>query len=106
VLDHVALGVPDNLDVAAQDQRNLVRLARELDRPDADVVVLSACVQMPSLDVVQEVEDELGKPVVSTAICTAHRMMRAIGLSAEASGAGTLLGGDFALADAPTAAVS
>ncbi|GAA3045227.1 Asp/Glu racemase [Pseudonocardia yunnanensis] len=106
VLDHVALGVPGNLEVAAQDQRNLVRIARELDRPDADVVVLSACVQMPSLDVVQEVEDELGKPVVSTAICTAHRMMRAIGLPAEASGAGSLLGGDYALADAPTEALS
>jgi maleate isomerase len=51
------------------------------------------------------VEDELGKPVVSTAVCTAHRMMRAIGLPAEASGAGTLLGGDYAIADAPTAAV-
>ena len=82
VLDSVALGVPDNLEVAAQDQRDLVRIARELDHPDADAVVLSACVQMPSLDVLQEVEDELGKPVVSAAVCTAHQMMRAMGLAA------------------------
>jgi maleate isomerase len=101
VLDHVALGVCDNLEVAAQDPRNLIEHARRLDRPDADAVVLSACVQMPSLAVVQEVEDELGKPVISAAICTAHQMMRALGLPAQAANAGTLLGGDYALADVP-----
>lgn len=99
VLDHVGLGVCDNLEVAAQDPRNLIGIARRLDRPDADAVVLSACVQMPSLDVVQEVEDELGKPVISAAICTAHQMMRALSLPAVAAGAGALLGGDYAEAD-------
>jgi maleate isomerase len=101
VLDKVALGVCDNLEVAAQDQRNLVGIARRLDRPDADAVVLSACVQMPSLDVIQEVEDELGKPVISAAVCTAHQLMRELGLAAEAPGAGSLLGGDYAWADVP-----
>jgi maleate isomerase len=101
VLDHVALGVPDNLQVAAQDPRNLPAIARRLDRPDADAVVLSACVQMPSLDVLAEVEAELGKPVVSAAVCTAHQMMRALGLAAVAPDAGSLLGGDYAEADGP-----
>lgn len=105
VLDSVALGVPDNLEVAAQDQRDLVRIARELDHPDADAVVLSACVQMPSLDVLQEVEDELGKPVVSAAVCTAHQMMRAMGLAAEAPRAGALLNGDYAWSDLPAATI-
>jgi maleate isomerase len=104
VLDQVALGVCDNLEVAAQDQRNLVDIARRLDRPDADAIVLSACVQMPSLDVIQEVEDELGKPVISAAVCTAHQMMRALGLAAEAPNAGALLGGDYAWADVPAGA--
>jgi maleate isomerase len=101
VLDSVALGVADNLEVAAQDPRNLIEIARRLDRPDADAVVLSACVQMPSLPVVAQVEAELGKPVVSAAICTAHQMMRAMNLPALAPGAGRLLGGDYALAEAP-----
>lgn len=39
VLDHLALGVPGNLDVAALDQRALVDHAKALDRPDADAVV-------------------------------------------------------------------
>jgi maleate cis-trans isomerase len=38
--------------------------------------------------------------LAATAICTAHRLMRAIGMPAEASGAGTLLGGGYALAQA------
>jgi len=103
VLDSVALGVADNLEVAAQDPRNLVGIARRLDRPDADAVVLSACVQMPSLPVVGEVEAELGKPVISAAVCTAHQLMRAMGLPALAPGGGRLLGGDYALADEPAA---
>jgi maleate isomerase len=101
VLDHLALGVPDNLDVAALDQRALIDHAKALDRSDADAVVLSACVQMPSLNVLEEVQDALGKPVLSAAVATTHRMLRAIGLPAEAPGGGALLGGAYALADPP-----
>jgi maleate isomerase len=103
VLDHLALGVPGNLDVAALDQRALVGHAKALDRPDADVVVLSACVQMPSLDVLDEVQETLGKPVVSAAVATTHRMLRALGVRAEAPRGGALLGGAYALADPPAA---
>ncbi len=96
VLDHRALGVPGNLDVAALDQRALIAHAKELDRPDADAVVLSACVQMPSLDVLDEVQDALGKPVLSAAAATAHGMLRALGLRAEAPRGGALLSGAYA----------
>ena len=41
--------------------------------------MLSACVQMPSLDVVDEVQEALGKPVVSAAVATTHRMLGALG---------------------------
>ncbi|GAY07257.1 Asp/Glu racemase [Pseudonocardia sp. N23] len=101
VLDHLALGVPDNLDVAALDPRGLIAHARELDRSDADAVVLSACVQMPSLAVLDEVQELLGKPVLSAAAATTHRMLRALDLPAFAPLGGALLGGDHALADPP-----
>src|SRR6476469_9612783 len=42
--------------------------------------VLSACVQMPSLSVVQQVEDELGVPVVTAATATARSILLALGL--------------------------
>ncbi|MEU7038887.1 Asp/Glu racemase [Streptomyces sp. NPDC046237] len=96
VLDHQALEIPNNLDVAAHDPARLPGLARALDHADADAVVLSACVQMPSLGVIEEAEQLLGKPVVSAAVCTAHQMLRALDLRAEAPGAGHLLSGAYA----------
>lgn len=96
VSDYTALEIPNNLDVAAHDPKKLVPIVRELDHSDADAIVLSACVQMPSLESLEVVEQELGKPVLSAAVATAHQMMRALGLPAVAPGAGRLLGGDYA----------
>ncbi|MCB5907759.1 maleate cis-trans isomerase family protein [Streptomyces pinistramenti] len=94
--DHTALEIPDNLKVAAHDPDDLLTVVRALDHTDADAVVLSACVQLPSLDVVERAEQELGKPVLSASIATAHQMMRALGLPALAPGAGHLLSGAYA----------
>lgn len=99
VSDYTALEIPDNLDVAAHDPAKLVPIARGLDNSDADVIVLSACVQMPSLESIEVVERELGKPVVSASIATAFHLMRALDLPAVAPGAGTLLSGRYADAD-------
>ncbi|MCJ0869816.1 Asp/Glu racemase [Streptomyces sp. AP-93] len=96
VLDYQALEIPNNLDVAAHDPARLPGLARALDYADADAVVLSACVQMPSLGAIEEAEQLLGKPVVSAAVCTSHQMLRALGLPAVAPGAGHLLSGAYA----------
>lgn len=96
VLDHAALEIADNLDVAAHDPARLPAIARGLAHSGADAVVLSACVQMPSLSAVEEAEQQLGKPVVSAAICTAHQLLRALGLPAFAPGAGQLLSGAYA----------
>ncbi|MFD7169587.1 maleate cis-trans isomerase family protein [Streptomyces violascens] len=106
VLDYEALEIPDNLDVAAHDPAQLPGIAKELQYTDADAVVLSACVQMPSLGAVEEAEQLLGKPVVSAAICTAHQMLRALDLPAVAPGAGHLLSGAYAEATPAPQAVS
>lgn len=78
-------------------------IVRELDHDGADAIVLSACVQMPSLESVEVVERELGRPVLSASIATAHQMMRALGLPAVAPGAGRLLSGAYADAPFPSA---
>lgn len=96
VSDYTALEIPNNLDVAAHDPRKLVPIVRQLDHSDADVIVLSACVQMPSLESIDVVEQELGKPVLSASIATAHQLMRALDLPAVAPGAGALLSGKYA----------
>ncbi len=96
VLDHAALEIPGNLDVAAHDPAKLPAIAKNLAYADADAVVLSACVQMPSLSAIEEAEQLLGKPVVSASVCTVHQMLRALGLPAVAPGAGHLLSGAYA----------
>lgn len=106
VLDYEALEIPDNLDVAAHDPAQLPSIAKALQYTDADAVVLSACVQMPSLGAVEEAEQLLGKPVVSAAICTAHQMLRALGLPAVAPGAGHLLSGAYAVTPRAPGAVA
>ncbi|GAA3027026.1 maleate cis-trans isomerase [Streptomyces lactacystinicus] len=96
VLDHAALEIADNLDVAAHDPALLPAIARGLAHAEAEAVVLSACVQLPSLSAVEEAEQQLGKPVVSAAVCTTHQLLRALGLPAFAPGAGHLLSGAYA----------
>ncbi|GBQ23767.1 Asp/Glu racemase [Gluconacetobacter sacchari DSM 12717] len=95
VIDHVALEIPNNLDVAAHDPERLPGIVRGLNYRDADVIVLSACVQMPSLPVVAKVEALTGKPVVTAAIATTYAMLRALELETVAPGAGALLSGAY-----------
>jgi maleate isomerase len=93
VLDAVALEVPDNLAVGRLDPANLPEIARELRREGADAIVLSACVQMPSLAAVQVVEDELGVPVITAATATTYEVLTALGHRPAITGAGRLLTG-------------
>jgi hypothetical protein len=62
---------------------------------NADVLVLSACVQMPSLAVVPKVEALTGKPVVTASIATAYALLRALNLEPVVPGAGALLSGAY-----------
>jgi maleate isomerase len=95
VSDWLALEIPDNLEVAAQDPARLLDHYRRLDLSGVDALVVSACVQMPSLPAVQQIEDRIGLPVVSAAICTAYQMLVRLGLRTEVPGAGVLLSGRY-----------
>lgn len=95
VQDWLALEIPDNLEVAAQDPANLLDHYRKLDLSGIDALVLSACVQMPSLPSIQKVEDQIGLPVVSAAVCTTHQMLHRLGLETRVPGAGALLSGRY-----------
>jgi maleate isomerase len=53
--------------------------ARSLDLSGADALVISACVQMPSLAPVQAAEDELGLPVLSAATAAAFALLEDLG---------------------------
>ena len=98
VIDSLCFEIPDNLEVGMRDPMRLADDVKKLDTTGADVVVLSACVQMQSLPAIQLVEDQLGLPVVSTAVCTVRQMLEHLGLEPLVPGAGALLSGKWATA--------
>jgi maleate isomerase len=91
VVDRISLGVADNVEVGRLDPERLPELAAKLDVRDADAVVLSACVQMPSLPAVPVVERQLGLPVLTAATATVHQVLTRLGLSTHIPDAGALL---------------
>lgn len=95
VTDWRALEIQDNLAVAAHDPMNLPAIVASMNTDDVDVIVLSACVQMPSLAAVSMVEAQTGKPVVTAAIATAWQMLRALGVETRVPGGGALLSGAY-----------
>ena len=75
------------------DPHDLEQQWRRLDLRGCDALVLSACVQMPSLDVLEEVERRSGLPTVSAAAATTWAILRALDLEPVAPGGGALLRG-------------
>ena len=95
VVDRIALEIPDNLEVGRRDPLALCDIYKDLRLNDVDVLVLSSCVQMPSLAAVPIVEQECGLPVISASIATTYQMLKRLGLSAAAPNAGALLSGRY-----------
>ncbi|TCK25946.1 maleate cis-trans isomerase family protein [Pseudonocardia endophytica] len=91
VVDWAALEVGDNTEVGCIAGDRILRAARDLSLDGADALVISACVQMPSLDLVGPAEEEFGLPVVSAATAGAFTLLRHLGLAPELPGAGRLL---------------
>lgn len=79
VVSSVSLEVADNVEVGRLDPGRLISHAGGLEVRDADAVVLSACVQMPSLAVIAEAEAALDRPVLSAATATAHEVLQLLG---------------------------
>lgn len=95
VIDHVALEIADNLAVGLHEPARLPEIATKLKYEEADAIVLSACVQMPSLSVIGEVEARTGRPVITAAVATTYAMLVALDLEPVVPGAGSLLSGAF-----------
>ena len=66
------------------------RLGTAVDRPDADAVFIS-CTNLPSLPVIARLEQELGKPVITSNQATFWRALRMMGSKVKIAGFGKLL---------------
>jgi maleate isomerase len=95
VVELVALNVVDNVEVGRIPPEVLVEEARRVcSRSGLDVLVLSCCVQMPSVEIVAQVEEEVGIPVLTAATATARSILLSLGLPAVVPEAGRALAAD------------
>jgi maleate isomerase len=96
IVDAISLEIPDNVEVGRRDPMALVDIYTRLNLDGVDALVLSSCVQMPSLGAIPVVERESGVPVVSAAVCTTYQMLQKLGLRTYVPDAGALLSGKYA----------
>ncbi|MCY1177408.1 Maleate isomerase [compost metagenome] len=95
VTDWRALEIPDNLEVGRHDPSLLPAIVAQMDTSNVDAIVLSACVQMPSLPAIAQVEAMTGKPVITAAVATTYAMLKQLDLEPIVPGAGALLSGAY-----------
>lgn len=91
VVDVVSLGVVDNCAVGRLDPVDLPPIAGRLETRGCDALVLSACVQMPSLAAIPVVEASVGLPVLSAATATTYDILISLGRVPVVPDAGYLL---------------
>lgn len=68
---------------------DVAKLAINVDRPEADAIFIS-CTNFPTLEVVESLEEQLGKPVVTSTTASMWEMLRMIGDSRAIPGGGRL----------------
>ncbi|MBV7483782.1 aspartate/glutamate racemase family protein [Bordetella sp. BOR01] len=84
------LGLVDNLVVGRLDGTSALELARDIDSPQAQAIVL-ACTNWKTMDVLEQLEQELGKPVLSTTQVSIWAALRMLGETDAIPGYGRLL---------------
>lgn len=96
VVDALSFEVADNLEVARLDPADLEHKWKQLNTANADAIVVSACVQMPSLSAVSKVEAASGLPAFSASTATAYEILTSLGVSTAIPGFGHLLSHEHA----------
>jgi maleate isomerase len=91
------LGIGSDPDIARVPYARTweLALAAAGDAPDADVLFLS-CTNLPTLPLLDELEAELGRPVISSVAVTVWHALVLAGVRPAATGAGSLLAGRVA----------
>jgi len=79
----------DDLTLQSLEEDEVAAFAREIDRPEADSVVIS-CTGLPTVAIVEELEQELGKPVVTSNLAILWHALRIGGIEARPSHRGRL----------------
>ena len=84
------LNLTDNLVIGRQDVQTAYDMGRRLDGPEVEGIAL-ACTNWKTMDIIDRLERDIGKPVVSTSQVTVWAALRAIGYDQPVHGYGRLL---------------
>jgi maleate isomerase len=90
VLAMEGLSLVDNLVVGRLSPDTAYDIARQVDRDDADAIVL-ACTNWQTMDALERIERDAGKPVISTTQASIWAALRVIGYEQPIEGYGRLL---------------
>ena len=82
--------LPDVKSIFDESQARIYKLARSIDRPDADAVFLSG-VGLPTIALLGALESDLGKPVLSSVAAMTWNALRLAGIGSPVAGYGRLL---------------
>lgn len=89
VIDLKGLGLSGNLKIGRVDSQTVCKLVTGLKHRDADGIFIS-CTNLPSINVIEKLEEELVKPVISSNTATLWAMLKKRKVSAKILGYGKL----------------
>jgi len=90
VLAMEGLGLPEAEAIAAVDPGRIFRMARAVDRPEADAVFIS-CTDFRAAEAIHALEQDLKKPVLTSNQVTLWALLRMAGVRSPIRGYGQLL---------------
>jgi len=90
IIDFKGLGLSSNLEIGRVNRKTLLKLVLSLNYKDADGIFIS-CTNLPTIDIIEELEAKTEKPVISSNTATLWAMLKKIGVSIRIRGYGTLL---------------
>jgi maleate isomerase len=82
--------LPEAEAIASVDPGQIYRMARAVDRPESDAIFIS-CTDFRAVEVIQILEQDLGKPVFTSNQVTLWAMLRLAGVKSPIHGYGRLL---------------
>lgn len=89
ILDIQGLNLSTGIEMGSVTPAYWVKFAQEIDRPDADVIFLS-CGGIRALEVVEEIEELVGKPVITSNQAQMWSCLRRAGINDELEGFGQI----------------
>jgi maleate isomerase len=90
VMARDGLNVTDNLAIGRLDVETAYDMGIRINRPEAEAIVL-ACTNWKSMDIIERLERDIGKPVLSTTQVSIWEALRRIGYDQPVQGWGRLL---------------